>query len=152
MKILSLTPLLLLAAITSAWSHCQVPCGIFHDDLRFHMMLEDQETVAKAGTLVRELAGKTDAESINQSTRWIINKESHAQNIQDTIAEYFLAQRIKSDAENYDELLKAAHAVTVAAMKTKQTVDTEQADTLKNAILALYKAYMGKEYSAEHTH
>jgi nickel superoxide dismutase len=149
MKTLFLTSLLLFAAIASGWSHCQIPCGIFDDELRFKGMLEDQETVAKAATMIGELAGKSDAESVNQSTRWVVNKESHAQKIQDTIAEYFLAQRIKSDAENYTDLLKAAHAVTVSAMKTKQTVDADQPEALKTAILALYKAYTGKEYNPD---
>ncbi|MEM7144503.1 MAG: superoxide dismutase [Ni] [Verrucomicrobiota bacterium] len=145
MKTLILTSSLLLATISLAWSHCQVPCGIFDDEARFKLMLEDQETITKAATMIGELAGKTDAESVNQTTRWIVTKESHAQNIQDTIAEYFLAQRIKSDAENYTELLKAAHTVTVSAMRTKQTVDSENAESLKSAILALYKAYTGKD-------
>ena len=46
-------------------------------------------------------------------------KETHADSIQGVIADYFLAQRIKSDSPRYTDQLKAAHAVTVAAMKCK---------------------------------
>ena len=141
---------LLLACITyfsgiSAFGHCQVPCGIFADQHRFEQMLEDQSTIEKAGKLIAELSGKTDALSRNQLSRWVATKEAHANNIQKVIAEYFMAQRIKASAKNYEKQLVSAHAVIVAAMKCKQNVDGDSAANLKNAILALHKAYEGKK-------
>src|SRR6056297_2428749 len=82
-------------------AHCQVPCGIYGDQLRFQQMLEDQQTIAKSQTLINDLsAGSLDAQGHNQLARWVVTKEEHAQRIQTTIAEYFLAQRIKPDADN----------------------------------------------------
>ena len=141
---------LLLACITylsgiSAFGHCQVPCGIYADQHRFEQMLEDQSTIEKAGKLIAELSGKTDALSRNQLSRWVATKEAHATSIQRTIADYFMAQRIKATAKNYEKQLVSAHAVIVAAMKCKQNVDGDSAANLKNAILALHKAYEGKK-------
>ena len=141
---------LLLACITylsgiSAFGHCQVPCGIYADQHRFEQMLEDQATIEKAGKLIAELSGKTDALSRNQLNRWVATKEAHATSIQRTIADYFMAQRIKATAKNYEKQLVSAHAVIVAAMKCKQNVDGDSAANLKKAILALHKAYEGKK-------
>ena len=77
--------------------------------------------------------------------RWVVTKETHAGAIQSTIADYFLAQRIKSDSPSYADQLKAAHAVTVAAMKCKQSTDGATAAALETAIHDLYRAYEGKE-------
>ena len=124
-----------------AWSHCQVPCGVYGDSARFTQMLEDQTTIAKAIDQISDLAGKKDAKSANQLNRWVAAKEDHASKIQKIIAEYFLTQRIKSSSEKYGALLKSAHSVMVAAMKCKQGVDIQNADTLKSAIKSFQQAY-----------
>ena len=130
-------------------AHCEVPCGIYGDQRRFEEMLEDCETIAKALGEIQKLAGNHDPQSVNQTVRWVTTKEAHAVNTQHVIAQYFLAQRIKSDNPKYVEQLKAAHAVIVAAMKCKQTADTAAAETLKKSILDLYRAYEGKEPELE---
>jgi len=107
-------------------------------------MLEDTTTVHKAMDQINALAGKTDAQSHNQLARWILNKETHATRIQNTIAQYFMAQRIKANDPKYVSKLTTAHAVIVAAMKAKQTVDQKVAEALKESILAFHKAYEGK--------
>lgn len=124
-----------------AWSHCQVPCGVYGDSARFTQMLEDQTTIAKAIGQISDLVGKKDAKSANQLNRWVSAKEDHASKIQKIIAEYFLTQRIKSSSEKYDALLKGAHSVMVAAMKCKQGADTQTADTLKSAIKSFQQVY-----------
>lgn len=144
--LMTLTAALLLAIPGDAFAHCEVPCGIFTDQQRFEAMLEDTKTIAKAQVQIAALAGKTDAQSINQRVRWVVTKEEHAKRIQYIIAQYFMAQRIKtSDKEGYVKKLTAAHAVMVAAMKSKQSVDAATATTLRKAILDFYRAYEGKE-------
>lgn len=159
-SILTLPALLLFAAVNllpqNAAAHCQVPCGIFTDQLRFEAMLEDTTTIAKAIDQVSEnLAAMADEPTplvVNQLSRWISTKEDHANHIQKVIADYFMAQRIKTDADNYVEQLKAAHAVMQAAMKVKQDAAPEKAEALKNAIFDLYRAYEGKEPDFKHEH
>ena len=84
--------------------------------------------------------------------RWVSAKEDHATNIQNTIAAYFMAQRIKTDNPKYTEQLVAAHKVMVAAMKCKQSADPATAKALEKSIFALYKAYEGKEPAFDHKH
>ena len=136
--------LLPLPSTQLADAHCEVPCGIFTDQMRFEKMLEDTATMKKAMGKIVELAAKTDAQSLNQAVRWINTKEDHAKEVQHTIAQYFMAQRIKPSQENYVKRLTTAHAVMTAAMKCKQTTDQAQADALNAAILAFHKVYEGK--------
>lgn len=130
----------LLAAVTfvlipnSVQSHCQVPCGIYDDNARVKGMLEDAATVEKAAAQMAELSGKTSAQDANQLVRWISNKESHAQNVIETISHYFLTQRVKPSQEDYAERLQKHHAVILAAMKAKQSADPEAAKALTAAI------------------
>ena len=128
-----------------AFSHCEVPCGIYGDQRRFEEMLEDTETIAKAIAQINELSTKQDALSHNQLARWVVTKETHATNIQHIMAQYFMTQRIKPSSEEYIKKLTAAHAVLLAAMSSKQVVDPAAGETLKKAILDFYRAYEGKE-------
>ena len=148
---LSLAMLCMVASV--GFAHCQVPCGIYGDQLRFEQMLEDEQTISKAQLQINELAtGEVDAQSVNQLARWVATKEEHASKIQQTIASYFLAQRIKADNPAYVKQLTAAHAVIVNAMKCKQSADAETAKALEKSIFDLYRAYEGKEPDFDHSH
>jgi nickel superoxide dismutase len=142
---LTLGSLTLIAPQTLS-AHCQVPCGIYDDNARVTAMLEDAKTVAKATTLINELAGKTDAQSQNQIARWVMNKEQHAQKIIATISDYFLTQRVKPSQKDYIKRLQDHHAVILLAMKAKQRVDSKQVTKLTQSIQAL-QAYYGKTHS-----
>ena len=120
-------------------AHCQVPCGIYGDEARFAAMLEDTTTIAKAVTKIS--SGK---ESQEQVVRWVLNKEKHAQSIQQTVLDYFLAQRIKADAPHYEQHLKSAHKIIVLAMKNKQQTSAKLAAELEQAIKDYEKVYFAK--------
>lgn len=130
----------------SVFSHCQIPCGIYDDHARVMSMLEDTSTVEKSVKLIAELSGKTDAQSQNQLVRWVMNKEKHAQNIIETISNYFLTQRVKPDQKDYQERLVKHHTVIVDAMKVKQNADMKYVKALEESIKAL------SGYYPEHTH
>lgn len=148
--ILTVAVLVVVAAnAQQALAHCEVPCGIYADQRRFEQMLEDQMTIQKGMISIAELSSESDALSKNQLTRWVITKEEHATNTQHVIAQYFMTQRIKPGSEGYAKKLAAAHAVMVAAMKCKQTVDVSNAKVLRKAILDFYRAYEGKEPNLE---
>ena len=122
-------------------AHCQIPCGIYEDHARVHMMLEDAATIEKSATLIAELSGKSDAQSQNQLVRWVTNKEQHAQKVIETISDYFLTQRIKPSQADYAERLQKHHAVILAAMKCKQNADVSYATALKESIDELLTFY-----------
>lgn len=130
--------------------HCQVPCGIYTDQLRFESMLEDTRTIAKSIGAINEFAegavkGEMSGNAINQVSRWVSTKEDHASHIQEVMASYFFAQRIKADHQDYTGQLASAHRVIVAAMKAKQAAEPDTAEALKKAIYDFYRAYEGKE-------
>lgn len=145
---------LLLFAPATAFSHCQVPCGIYDDAARIDRMLEDTNTIEKSILSVIELTNRTDAKAMNQMVRWITTKEDHASDIISIMSEYFLTQKVKpvgADAEGREQyLVKLAdhHAVMSAAMKTKQDANAETAKILRAAIETLKKHYNYED----HTH
>ena len=139
MNIRHLTVLLAAAATfltltPRAAAHCQVPCGIYDDDNVIQSMYTDWETIQKATAQIIELS-KDPAKNAHQLTRWINNKESHAQAMQDKVLNYFLAQRLKPDAADKDAYLAKltlCHKVIVTAMKCKQGLDKAHVDTFHN--------------------
>lgn len=134
-----------LAPIADA--HCQIPCGIYADAAEVAALTVDADTVIKACTMINELAGKTDAQSSQQMVRWVMNKETHAQAVIESISNYFLTQRVRTDQADYAVRLAEHHAVIVAAMKAKQNASVDTARALKASITVLEKYY-----PAEHHH
>lgn len=133
-------------AAPQAHAHCQVPCGIYDDPARFTELKEHVTTISKAMAQIAELAGKSDAQSLQQLSRWVANKESHAQEVQQIALDYFLAQRIKlpADAAGKDAYLAqlaAVHEIVVHAMKCKQNADPAAAEKLGAAVDAYEKLY-----------
>ena len=117
----------------------------FYDQLRFEQMLEDEQTISKAQIQINELSGgEVDAQAVNQMVRWVATKEDHATKIQETIAAYFMAQRIKADNPNYVKQLTAAHAVIVAAMKCKQSPIPQPPKCSKNRFSICIEPTRGK--------
>jgi len=127
LKILFVSTLFVLSA--KVYGHCQVPCGIYGDAVRIVQIEEDITTIRKAMNKINDLAGKSDAQSLNQISRWVTTKEAHAQNVQETILNYFLAQRIKAkekgdkDRQKYVDQTLTLQKLIVKMMKCKQTVD-----------------------------
>ena len=122
-------------------AHCQVPCGIYGDHARVVALLEDAETVIKACRSMEELADQSDLQSQQQFVRWVNNKEIHAEQIIETMSNYFLTQRVKPAQSDYADRLAAHHAVILAAMKAKQQGSVRYAEDLHKAIKALLTYY-----------
>lgn len=131
----------------SAWAHCQVPCGIFTDQMRFEMIREQCTTIEKAIVELEKLQPR-NAQDANQLIRWVKTKESHAQEIQDIVAEYFLAQRVKPAQANYEERLVLLHGIIIDAMKSKQSTDTSHVDNLRKKLDAFEMIYFAKAADA----
>ena len=98
-----------------AISHCEIPCGIYNDELRIILMEEHTDTIEKSIKKVRELSTMNPVNH-NQVVRWILNKEEHAKEIQYIVTQYFMTQRIKPDQEGYREKLSTLHRILITAM------------------------------------
>mmetsp|Transcript_26350 Transcript_26350/g.59984 ORF Transcript_26350/g.59984 Transcript_26350/m.59984 type:complete len:155 (-) Transcript_26350:79-543(-) len=127
--------------------HCQVPCGIFTDDLRVAGIKEDAQTIRKAVVQIGELHKANSLQDLHQLVRWTATKEEHATKVMSTIGDYFLAQKVKKELlteAEYKEVLAVHHAVMVAAMKTKQSTELAPVDALDSAIAAMEPIYSPK--------
>jgi len=131
---------------TAAWPHCEIPCGIYGDDLRFSLIEEHITTIEKSMQQIVELSG--DLQNANQRVRWIDNKEHHADQIREIVTQYFMTQRLKpvdkGDAEGfaaYTGQLVLLHKMLRAAMKCKQTTDLANVETLRRLAHDFKRAY-----------
>ena len=77
-----------------AKAHCEIPCGIYGDDIRLSLLQEHITTIEKSMREIAELS-KAKKPNHNQLVRWITNKEAHAVKFQEIVSQYFLHQRIK---------------------------------------------------------
>lgn len=131
--------------------HCQVPCGIYGDTMRIQMLREDAATIEKGMNTLNAMTGEHHEQ--NQAVRWIMTKDQHAQKIQDMVAAYWLAQRIKTPKDSGDEAamaryhhqLELLHRITVAAMKCKQTTDVAHVESLRALTKSFSESYFTKE-------
>jgi nickel superoxide dismutase len=155
--LVSLVSLALVAPALPVSAHCQIPCGIYDDELRVQLIEEDITTIEKSMKQIVALAAEDD-EDYNQIVRWVVNKEEHAQKIQDIVTEYFMAQRIKppenagdDDAtKQYLHKLALLHAIQVHAMKAKQGTDLAEIATLRDLVAKFRIAYFGEEGGHSH--
>ena len=132
-----------------AFSHCEIPCGIYGDEMRFAMMKEDIATIEKSMKQIVELS-KQASQNQNQIVRWVQNKEHHADKIRDVATQYFMAQRVKpvsskgsAEQDAYAHKLKLLHEMIVTSMKCKQTTDLANVENLKQLLNAFSKVYLG---------
>jgi nickel superoxide dismutase len=139
------------ATSTSAFAHCEVPCGIYDDEMRCEMIAEHITTIEKAMKEIVSLS-KADEVNFNQLVRWIENKEHHATELQHIVTQYFMTQRIKpadeGDAKAYKDYvdkLTLLHGMVVHAMKAKQTTDLEHVETLRVLLDKFKTAYFAKQ-------
>ena len=133
-----------------AFSHCEIPCGIYGDEMRFAMMKEDIATIEKSMKQIVELS-KQASSNQNQIVRWVQNKEHHADRIRDVATQYFMAQRVKkpvlpkgsAEHDAYVNNLTLLHEMIVYSMKCKQTTDLADVENLKQFVDRFQKAYLG---------
>jgi len=132
-----------------AYSHCQVPCGIYGDDTRFALMAEHITTIEKSMRQIDDIMAQ-DPPNANQVVRWVNNKETHADELSHIVTYYFMAQRIKLPPEGdsaahdaYVKKLTLLHQMLVYSMKAKQTTDLSNVDKLRHLLADFQKAYSG---------
>ncbi|MCK4557070.1 MAG: superoxide dismutase [Candidatus Aminicenantes bacterium] len=139
-----------LFCLPKVFPHCQIPCGIYNDEMRFTMMKEHLLTIEKSMKQIIELSEQPD-KNANQIVRWVMNKEQHADELAHIVTHYFLSQRIKlvdeKDSTSFkDYLIKVSmlHKMLVYAMKSKQTTDVSNVEKLRSLVQNFHAAYFGK--------
>ena len=142
----------LLGIGATVYAHCQIPCGIYNDPARFTDMADHITTIEKSMNQIN--AAGTSA---NQSVRWVLNKEKHADELAGIVTYYFMAQRIKPSAQGnkaayakYVKELTLLHQLLQTSMKAKQTTDLAHVTTLKSLLHSFSDSYLGAH--AGHSH
>ena len=126
-------------------AHCEIPCGIYDDQLRADLIAEHTTTIEKSMKKIVELS-KQNPVNYNQLVRWISNKEKHADEIQHLVTQYFMTQRIKPDAKKYSEKLAVLHKMLIYAMKCKQSTDVAHVSTLRSLTKEFEILYFGHSH------
>jgi nickel superoxide dismutase len=140
-----LAVLLVALSAVNAAAHCEIPCGIYDDQLRADLIAEHATTIEKSMNKIMELS-KQPTSNYNQLVRWISNKEKHADEIQHIVTQYFMTQRINPDAKKYLDKLAVLHKMLIYAMKCKQTTDVSNVNSLRSLLKNFEVLYFG------HTH
>ena len=122
-------------------AHCEIPCGIYDDQLRAKLIAEHAVTIEKSMKQIMSLS--KDPANSNQLVRWVSNKEAHATEIQHIVSQYFMTQRIKPAQEKYTEKLTVLHQMLLAAMKCKQTTDVSHVNDLRMLLKKFEVLYFG---------
>jgi nickel superoxide dismutase len=148
---------LVLIASSVVHSHCQIPCGIYGDNMRFNMMTEHMTTIEKSIKMINEISGELKPD-MNQLVRWVQNKEVHADELSHIITYYFMGQRVKpvvktntEEYQKYLEKLTLLHQMLVYSMKAKQTAELSIINQLTELLTNFKKAYY-EEHKDKHEH
>jgi len=134
--------LILFSDIASA--HCEIPCGIYDDETRIKMILEHISTIEKSMNEILNIE-KNGHHNSNQLIRWIMNKEHHADELQEIVTQYFMTQRIKIDSKDYDKKLAILHQILIYSMKCKQTTDLSNIEKLRNLLKEFQALYFERK-------
>ena len=158
-KIEIVAGLILLSLLTMfavrVFSHCEIPCGIYDDEMRIKMMSEHIATIEKSMNQIVHLSGEVAGlypEDLNQLVRWIQNKEEHADELSHIVTQYFMTQRVKpvdmedpKAYEDYVNKLTLLHQMMFYSMKAKQTTDLDNVQKLKSLLDSFKTAYFGSD-------
>ena len=138
-----------------ALAHCQIPCGIYNDPVRFALLAEHVTTIEKSINEIERLS-KEETPNWNQIVRWVNNKETHADELTEIVTFYFLAQRVKpvdpqdrAAFSKYVRQVTLLHQIIVFSMKAKQSTDLEHCARLRTLIGKFKASYLGEQ---AHTH
>ncbi len=126
-----------------AFGHCEIPCGIYDDQMRIGMLREHITTIEKSMNNIRHLQ-KEPGENANQLIRWVVNKEDHADKFQHIVSQYFMTQRIGTEADKYAEKVSLLHKMLVYSMKCKQTTDLAHVEKLRKLVDEFETLYFEK--------
>jgi len=134
-----------------AYSHCQIPCGIYGDYTRIDLLKEHISTIEKGMNQVNSLS-KESSKNMNQLVRWVNNKDNHADEFTEIVTYYFLSQRVKvtdpanaEEFKTYQKKVTLLHQMMVFSMKCKQTTDLKNVEKLKSLVDQFVDVYFTPE-------
>ncbi len=108
-------------------AHCQMPCGIYHDEMVFNQIDQYIETMYKGMTELKTSKFATPMER-NNFTRWVLLKETASDEMANLITQYFLQQKIKPGEPDTAKRLVSAHKMLFELTAIKQNVEVKMVE------------------------
>lgn len=109
---------------TDLSAHCQMPCGIYHDDMVYDQIDQVVQTVYKAMSMLNELKFDTVQDRAT-FVRWVMQKEKECDDAAHLITVYFLQQKIKPGDPDSVKKLVCAHKLLCCLVAMKQNTDVK---------------------------
>lgn len=100
-------------------AHCQMPCGIYHDDMVFDQIDQYVETMYKGITIICDNKDSTPHDR-NELVRWVVLKEKSSDEVANIITTYFLQQKTKPGEADTVKKLVSAHKLLFLLVQIKQ--------------------------------
>ncbi|MGZ3634297.1 MAG: superoxide dismutase [Ni] [Parachlamydiaceae bacterium] len=119
---LMISSLIFLLSQNQLSAHCQMPCGIYHDDMVFDQIDQYVETMYKGISVLNNNKFSNPKER-NEFIRWVIEKEQASDEVASLLNSYFLQQKIKGNEPDTDKRLKAVHNLLTRCVAIKQNAD-----------------------------
>lgn len=123
-KMLMISACSLLLNSSPLLSHCQMPCGIYHDQMVYDKVDEYFETMYKACNYVNDSKFTTSVER-NQFVRWVTTKDLLSDEIANLLCTYFLQQKIKPADPDTADQVTSIHKLLFLLVQIKQNVDVK---------------------------
>jgi len=142
--VIMMAAVMVLGFSSSAFGHCEIPCGIYDDQMRIEMIREHITTIEKSMKTIQHLQAEKD-HNANQLIRWVVNKEDHANKLQEIVSQYFMTQRISLEADKYTQKISLLHHMLIFAMKCKQTTDLDYIEKLRKSVDQFESLYFDKK-------
>lgn len=105
-------------------AHCQMPCGIYHDDMAFDQIDQYIETMYKGISVINDSKFTTPHER-NETIRWVVLKDNSSTEAAEFITTYFLQQKIKPGEPDTPTRLTSAHKLLFLLVAIKQNTDLQ---------------------------
>lgn len=103
-------------------AHCQMPCGIYHDDMVYDQIDQYVETMYKGISVLNNNKFQTPKER-NEFVRWVLEKDQASDEAAGLLNTYFLQQKIKGGEPDTAKRLVSVHKLLATIVVIKQNVD-----------------------------
>jgi len=111
----------------SLQAHCQMPCGIYHDDMVYDQIDQYAETMYKGISVMNNSKFDTVRDK-NEFMRWVMQKEEASNEAADLILKFFLQQKIKPNEPDTVKRLVCAHNLLCMIVLIKQNTELKFVD------------------------
>ncbi|MBA3237386.1 MAG: hypothetical protein H0T62_03430 [Parachlamydiaceae bacterium] len=112
-------------------AHCQMPCGIYHDDMVYDQIDQYVETMYKGISVLNNNKFSNPKER-NEFVRWVLEKDQASDEAASLMCKYFLQQKIKSGEPDTVKRLVSLHKLLCNLVIIKQNVDLKFIETFSD--------------------